>query len=89
MMRSMPFGRARWYVTIAPSMIPVASPATQCMREPTDCFQWGAMNASCVPGRGSRQESMYMKSPRGPVYRTISIQASFITHWAGVFVSRS
>jgi hypothetical protein len=40
-------------VIAAATMIPVASPAQQCIVEPTLCFQSGATNASWVPGRGS------------------------------------
>lgn len=44
-------------VMTAAMMIPVASPATQWMVDPSACFHIGLTNSSCVPGAGSRQES--------------------------------
>ena len=54
-------------VTVAATMIPVASPARQWMVDPRPCFQSGVVNVSCVPGDGSLHESTYRYSPTGPV----------------------
>ena len=50
-------GRPAAVVTTEAKMMPVASPATQWMVDPSDCFHSGATNSSCVPGLGSLQDS--------------------------------
>ena len=55
--RSSHMGRPSAAVIAAARMMPVASPATQWMVEPTPCFQSGLVNSSCSPGRGSLSAS--------------------------------
>jgi len=42
-----------------------------------------------VSGNGCLQDNKNTNNPTGPVYKTIRIQASFITHMDGVLVHRS
>ena len=52
-MRSIHIGRPRLAVITAATMMPVASPATQWIVDPTPCRHNGLMKFSCSPGRGS------------------------------------
>jgi hypothetical protein len=68
-------------IGIAISFVPAISGSTFCgadimpccrshrlqwASDPTDCFQCAAMNASCLPGSGCRQDSRHTKRPIGP-----------------------
>src|SRR6266511_3597651 len=46
-------GRPSAAAIVDATMMPVASPATQRMAEPSPCFQSGLINSSWVPGAGS------------------------------------
>ncbi len=85
-MRSAHIGRPSAAVITAARMIPVASPATQWIVDPTPCFHSGAMNFSCSPGRGSLSARTYRSSPKGPMYRVTRIKPHFITVGSGLFL---
>ena len=65
--RSKPLASPNPDTTTAEMITPVASPARQCISLLSPCFQVDFVYASCMPGPGLRHESMYMKSPIGPV----------------------
>jgi hypothetical protein len=60
-------GRPNAEVMTAEAMMPVASPATQWIVEPSPCFQSGRTNCSCPPGAGSWHDRTYSAAPAGPV----------------------
>ena len=84
MIRSNHIGRPISATATAATMMPVASPATQCTVEPTPCFHSGLMNSSWPPGVGSLSAITYSNRPIGPMYKVTSTKPHFITTGSGL-----
>lgn len=77
-------GIGSWAVMTAAARMPIPSPATQCIVEPTTCRHFAATYSSRVPGSGSRQLSTHSNAPNRPLNAVTITKPRFMTTASGV-----